>query len=85
MGFDSLYPLVALIFQTIGCKHTVNSLGYSASPWGNPLLILIGSELSLPFLVTTITDVFQLLQSLAITLHNQTGNLCNNIIQFNQP
>ena len=85
MGFDSLYPLVELIFQTIGCKHSVNSLGYSASHWGNPLLNLIGSELSLPFLVTTIPHLFQLLQSLAITLHNQTGNLCNNIIPFNQP
>ena len=85
MGLDNLYPSVALFFQAIGFKHIVNSLGFSASPWGNPLLNLIGSEVSFPFLVTTITLVFQLPQSLAMTLYNQTGNLCNNITPFNQP
>ena len=47
--------------------------------------ILIGSEVSFPFLVTTSTLAFQLLQSLAMPLQNLTGDLCNNILPFNQP
>ena len=71
-------------------KHWIRM--YSFSRWNDkptfswtPLLNLIGSEVSVPFLVTTNTLVFQLLQSLAMTLHNQTGDLCNNITPFDQP
>ena len=75
MGLDSLYPSDALIFQAIGFRKTVKSLGQRASPWGRPFLNLMISEASLPFLVVTTILVLQLLDRFLMVLHSQVGNL----------
>ena len=57
VGLDNLYPSVTLIFQAVGFKHPVNSLGHSATSyyWAFSLPV---SEVPLPFLVTPNTLVF---------------------------
>ena len=51
IGLDSLYPSVAFNIHATGFIHRVNSLGQSASPWGNSLLNLITSDVSAPLSV----------------------------------
>ena len=57
LGLDNLYPSVTLIFQAVGFKHAVNSLGYSATSYCWTFSLPV-SEVSLPFLVTPNTLVF---------------------------
>ena len=70
MGFESLYPSAAFIFQAIGFKQTVNCLAHKVSPGCKPLLNLIGSEVSRPCLVVTTILVFQLLHNLPMVSPN---------------
>ena len=66
IGFDNLYPSVALRFQAIGFRHKVKSLGQNASPCGNPVLKGIISDVSIPCFVLTAIVVFHLLLNINI-------------------
>ena len=74
IGFDNLYPSVALRFQAIGFRHKVKSLGQNASPCGNPFFKVIMYDVSIPCFVLTTILVFPLLVNCRIATPNHRGN-----------
>ena len=57
VGLDNLSPSVTLIFQAVGFKHALNSLGHSATSYFLTFSLSV-SEVPLSFLVTPNTQVF---------------------------
>ena len=74
IGFDNLYPSVALRFQAIGFRHKVKSHGQNELSCCNPLWKIIISDVSIPYLVLTTILVFHLLLNCRITTPNKRVN-----------
>ena len=66
IGLDNRYPSVARRRHATGFRHSVNSLGHKASPWGSPFMNLIFLEVSRPCLVVaTTTTIIIIIRSQA--------------------